>query len=278
MSKNSFDKELLEFSSVMHSGYLFVVNNSGKVIALLTIIVSILVTFTDISFGGFSSRDFTTTLAMMLASSYIVYFSLEESGEALGRESEEYLLSLAKYRETRGKIDADSVVELREFCAQYVKEELAYRRKSLLMERGYSNEEYSNYKKGGKVERKARRTFRRADSLRAIHLTPSMLLSGEHATLSGELESPHKKKLATSLRILLPSTACMIFTVSVILTAKGELTPSVVIDGILKLSALPIIGFKAYGVGYNHSKNEKTMWLDARERLLSSFIAQKNSA
>lgn len=278
MSKNSFDKELLEFSSVMHSGYLFVVNNSGKVIALLTIVVSILVTFTDVSFGGFSSEGFTTTLAMMLASSYIVYFSLEESGEALGRESEEYRESLAKYREARGKIDADSVGELREFCSRYVAEELDYRRKNLLMERGYSTEEYAAYKKDGKADKKARHTFRRADSLRAIHLTPSMLLSGEHTAISGELESPYRKKLATSLRILLPSTACMIFTVSVILTAKGELTPSVVIDGILKLSALPIIGFKAYGVGYSHSKNEKTVWLDARERLLSSFINQKNNA
>ena len=56
---------------------------------------------------------------------------------------------------------------------------------------------------------------------------------------ASELASPERKKLATSLRILLPSTACMIFTISVMLTAKDELSASVIIDGILKLSALP---------------------------------------
>ena len=82
----------------------------------------------------------------------------------------------------------------------------------------------------------------------------------------------------STLLTLIPSTLCTVFTVSVILTAKNGLSPSTVIDGILKLSALPIIGFRAYSAGYNFAKNEKSLWLQTRARLLSAFIKQKNNA
>ncbi len=277
MDKQSFDKELLEFSSVMQSGYLFIVNNAGKVIALLTILVTTLVTFTDISFQSFS-ESFTTSLVVMLISAYIVYFSLEESGEALGRESEEYKVSLKNYRDARGAVSADSVGDLRGFCSEYARSELDYRRRNFLMEKGFGSEEYEAYRRGEAVSKRAKRVFRRADSMRAVRLTPATLLSGEHTSLASELESPEKKKLATSLRILIPSTACMIFTISVILTAKGELSASVIIDGILKLSALPIIGFRAYSAGYSYARNEKSLWLETRARLLSSFVKQKENS
>ena len=272
MSKNSFDKEVLEFSSVMNSGYLFLINNAGKAIALITIIVTVLLTFTDVSFGGFLSEDFGGMLAVMLLSSYIIYFSLEESGEALGKESEEYLTAIRAYKEVKGKISPDAIYSLRAFCSDYTSAELDYRRSSFLMERGYSVDEYNSYKSRGTTDKKAKRVFRKADKLKAIRLSPSILLSGERMGLGGELENPSKKKLLTTLRILIPSTACMIFTISVILTAKGELTPTVIINGLLKLSALPIIGFRAYGAGYSYVKHEKSAWIEAKARLLTSFI------
>lgn len=278
MNKDGFDKELLEFSSVMHSGYLFLLRGAGKIIALLTIIVTALVTFTDISFQSLTSESFSSSLIVMLISSYIVYFSLEESGEALGRECDEYKSALSAYRDARGKISADSIGALREFCSDYRREELDYRRKNFLMEKGLSTEEYEEYKRGGAVSKRAARAFKRADAMRAIALTPATLLSGERGGSSSELESPEKKKLLTSLRILIPSTACMIFTISVILTAKGDMTASVIIDGILKLSALPIIGLRAYSAGYSYAKEEKSLWLEARARLLSSFAKLKNNA
>ena len=278
MNKQSIDKELLEFSSVMNSGYLFMVNHAGKVIALVTIIVTVLVTFTDISFQSFGSESFTTSLIVMIISSYIIYFSLEESGEALGKESEEYKESLLSYHEAKKAISPESIAALRNFCSQYAQDELIYRRTNFLMEKGLSDEEYTEYKRGEKVSRRARRIFERADSMRAVRLTPATLLSGEHMTLSSELEGPEIKKLITSLRILSPSTACMIFTISVILTAKGELSASVIIDGLLKLSALPIIGFRAYSAGYNYAKNDKARWLETRARLLCAFVKQKNNA
>lgn len=275
MNKQSFDKEVLEFSSVMHSGYLFMVSNAGKVIALLTIIVTALVTFTDVSFKSFGTEGFTSSLIIMLISSYIVYFSLEESGEALGKESEEYRLALSNYREAKKCISPDSVGVLRDFCSEYALSELDYRRKNFLMEKGFSIEEYEAYRGGKEVTKKARRIFRRVDAMRAVRLTPATLLSGEREGVYSELEHPEKKKVATALRILVPSTACMIFTISVILTAKGELSASVIIDGILKLCSLPIIGFRAYSAGYHYAKSEKSLWLETRARLLSSFVKQK---
>ena len=280
MSKSKFDKEILEFSSVMNSGYLFVVKNAGKAIAFITLVVTVLLTFTDVSFGGFWSEDFGGMLAVMLLSTYIIYFSLEESGETLGRESEEYLTALRGYRGVRGEISAEEVSALRDFCAEYAKEELDYRRKSYLMERGYSPEDYALYKRGDNSDKKALRSFKKVDKMRAQRITPAVLLSGERSGLGRELENPEKAKLFTTLRILIPATACMIFTISVILTAKGELTPTVVINGLLKLSALPIIGFRAYGAGYSYAKDEKSAWLEAKTRLLKSFVSEreKNNA
>ena len=277
MNNQSFDRELLEFSSVMNSGYSFIVNNAGKVIALLTIIVTVLVTFTDVSFRAFGSDSFTTALIVMLISSYIIYFSLEESGEALGKDSEEYKKSLASYREAMSAVKPESVSALRSFCSEYAREELEYRRSNYLMSKGLSPEEYDEYKRGASFKGRARLILKRADAMKLVRLTPATLLSGEHMSSASELASPERKKLATSLRILLPSTACMIFTISVMLTAKDELSASVIIDGILKLSALPIIGFRAYSAGYSYAKNEKALWLETRGRLLSTFVRQKNN-
>ena len=275
MNKDGFDKEILEFSSVMSSGQLFLVKNAGKAIALITLVITVLLTFTDVSFGGFVSEDFGGMLTVMLLSSYIIYFSLEESGEALGRESEEYLSALRSYKSVRGKIVADDVTLLREFCSEYSVAELDYRRKNYLLERGYSTEEYEAYRSGESMPPRAARAFRHLEKMRAMKISPAILLSGERGEVGGELENPARKKLLTTVRILLPSTACMIFTISVMLTVKGELTPSVIIDGMLKLSALPIIGFRAYGAGYNYARNEKSAWLEAKSRLLTSFVGTK---
>jgi hypothetical protein len=111
--------------------------------------------------------------------------------------------------------------------------------------------------------------------MRAVKLTPALLLSGAGNSISSELENPERKKLLYSFINLLPSTLCMIMTVSVILTVRGDLTLSVILDGMIKLSALPIIGFRGYCAGYSFVKEKKSVWLETKARLLESFVREE---
>ena len=70
----------------------------------------------------------------------------------------------------------------------------------------------------------------------------------------------------------------MIFTASVILTAKADLSASVIIESLLKLSALPIIGFRAYVSGYNHAKDHESAWLETKTRILTAFINERDGS
>jgi hypothetical protein len=70
---------------------------------------------------------------------------------------------------------------------------------------------------------------------------------------------------------ILPSTVCMFFTASVVLTAK-ELSLVSVMEGIIKLSALPIVGFRGYINGYNYKKDREAAWIKTKIKLLRGFI------
>ncbi len=273
--QSEFDRELLEISAGFKSGYRFFINNAGKAIALITLAVASVLIFADIGLADFGSSAFTTTLIAMLAASYIIYFSLEDSGEKLGEECSEYTEALKKYKSVRGMIGSHNIKELRSFCTRYAAEELEYRRITFITEAGYTLEEYEAYKRGGQVGLRERMIFRRAERMTAVKLTPAVLLSGGSYSTASELENPEKKKYIRSLLNLLPSTLCMIFTVSIILTARGDLTASVIIDGLIKLSTLPIIGFRGYSAGYSFVKGKKSLWIETKARLLSAFISEE---
>ena len=268
---DSFDKELADLAGTVKNGYGFFINNAGKAIALIALAVSALVIFADVGVADIGSSAFTTALCAMLLSSYIIYFSLEDSGEKYGEKCEEYIDAITRYKAARIAVGTGCITELRSFCLRYSKEELDFRRSNFIAEAGYTEEEYLNYKMGGRVKLRERYYFSKASKMRAVKLSPSLLLSGSSFSTSSELEDPDKKKYRKAVLNLLPSTLCMILTVSVILNVRGDLTPSIVIDGLIKLSALPIIGFRGYSAGYSFVKEKKSLWLDTKARLLSAF-------
>ena len=111
--------------------------------------------------------------------------------------------------------------------------------------------------------------------MRAHILTPVMLLSGDRRAHVSELCDPESYKPLVMIANLIPSTLAMTFTVSVMLTAKDGLTAGGIIDGLMKLSALPIVGFRGYAEGYSFSKNGKAVWLVTKKRLLETFLNEK---
>ena len=275
MSEDS--RDILELGSVIRRGYGSIIANAGKVIAVITLLVAVIVTFTDVAFSDLTSREFTTMLAVMLLSSYLMYFSLEDTGEKEGEGCEEYKIASEKYLLARSRITPYSIDALRDFCLNYAKKELEYRRLSYLSEMGYSKGDFDAYKSGKSFPRRAVRIFRRAENMRAVKLTPQILLSRAHGMTKSELVAPTYKKVIGAFMSLIPSTVCMIFTISVILTTKDNMSISTVVDGLVKLSALPIIGFKGLIDGYRYAKEDKSCWLEIKARLLESFLGEEGS-
>ena len=275
---DSNENNILALDGFVKQGVGYAVTNAGKIISVITLIIAILTTFTNITFTDFGGEAFTINLIVMLISSYIMYFSLEDAGEGEGAESREYILAKERFIEVRGQIQPDDIENLREFCLGYSENELNYRRKNYLCENGLTLSDLTAYNSGNKYPRKTGRILQRANAMKAVKLTVPRLLSTSHGTPRSELTPPERGKLFSTLLSLAPSTLCTLFTVSVILTTKSELTASTVIDGIIKLSALPMVGFKGFLDGYRYSKDVKPSWFETKTRVLEAFLLQRKKA
>lgn len=269
--KDGLDLGIITSGALVKKGYSFLIANVGKTVAIITLFITALVSFTEISFSDFHGESFTSTLIMMLIASYIMYFSLEDAGEKLGRDSDAYKGADEKYGKLRAEISGTDIVDLRSFCLDYRNAELEYRRSNLLFSLGYTEDEYKRYIKGELTDKKAQKDFRRVKKIRCADLDAASLLSSDRRRDS-ELKNPESRRLINMMIRLIPSTVCMLFTVSVMISAKDNLTAAGIIEALLKLSTLPVIGLKGYAAGYEYATESEIAWLEIKSRLLSSFL------
>lgn len=274
MNFDNFNDKLLDSERLMKKAGQVILGNMGKLIALVAALIMLAVTFTDITFTGIFTENFTSSLILLLTSAYVIYFSLEDSGEKYGMESEEYKSASEKYNALRQKITGDKITSLREYCTRYSQSELEFRKKSALISHGLADADLEDYLAGKSFDRKTTRVLQRIGAIKPIALSPKILLQRERFSTRSELENPEKRKIPALLLKLIPSTVCMAVTVSVMLTAKEGLTGADVLNGILKLSALPMIGFKGYCAGYSYSKHTLSLWLETKANILESFLCE----
>ena len=273
--KDGLEIGIIGSDALIKKGYSFLISNIGKTVALITLFVTVLVSFTEISFSDFRNESFTSTLIMMLIASYVMYFSLEDAGENLGRKSDTYKECNAKYDSLKEQVSGADIGKLREFCLEYRNRDLEYRRSNLLFSLGYTKEEYEAYLRGEEPSKKKQKELSRVRRLKCAELDASGLLSSDRRTRS-ELKSPENDRLILSLIKLIPSTVCMIFTVSVIISVKENMTASGIIEILLKLSTLPVIGLKGYAAGYEYTTVSECDWINVKSRLLGAFIKSKS--
>lgn len=273
--KDGFDIGIVSSGELVKKGYSFLIANVGKTVAIITLAVAALVSFTEISFSELSSESFTSTLVMMLISSYVMYFSLEDAGEKLGRESGAYKRANDKLTELKNQIKGTDVSRLREFCLDYRNAELEYRRSNLLFSLGYTEDEYTRYVKGEKMSQKAQKDLRRVKKMKRAELDAASLISGDRRRES-ELKNPESTRLIHMILKLIPSTVCTLFTISLMISVKDNLTTAGVIEALLKLSTLPIIGLKGYSGGYEYVTASEVGWMETKARLLDAFIKSKS--
>lgn len=265
------DITLAQSGSILKKGYSFVIANVGKTVAIITLLVTALVSFTEISLSELNSEVFTSTLIMMLLASYVMYFSLEDAGERLARENESYKEISKRHESLERDVKRCDIARLREFCLDYTKAELEYRRSNMLFSLGYTKEEYDAYLNGAKMTKKTAKALRRVEKIKRAQLSASTLLSAKSRTKS-ELKNPEVSRLTNMIIRLIPSTVCMLFTVSVMVSVRDNMTVAGVIEAILKLSTLPIIGLKGYSDGYEYVMNNESAWLETKSRLIEAFL------
>lgn len=274
--KRGLEDTILDSSTVIKEAGAVLVANAGKLIAIAVIMITAALTFTNVSFVGIWAKESLPSLLLLIASSYVVYFSLEDAGERLGESTEEYVSAKERYDSVRKKVKGEDVEALRAFADLYSANELRERRENLLLYLGVGASELKN--EVGRGSRRIRKAVRRLARMKPVFISPRSLLSNERAEKRSELENPERRKFASLVLRLIPSTFCMALTVSVILTAKDGLGAADILGGILKLSTLPIIGFKGYSQGYTFTKRRESAWLETKSGIIEGFLASKSRA
>ena len=252
-----------------------IIESGGKVIAAITLVVSALVTFTNISFSTALTESFTAEMLIMLLSSYLMYFSMEEEGERIAETTDIYKNAFSRYEGLCSKVSASEIPRLRDFLTRYSEEDQKYRRQICLMRYGATPEEYERMRGASSHTKRESRILRQVERIKPVRLLPHSLINNERGGKKSELSSPEGHKLISMITRLIPTTVCTVFTVSVMLTAKDELCASAVIEGILKISALPIIGFKGYISGYKYARGMKRSYIETKSRIIEQFIASR---
>lgn len=272
MKFGDFEDTILDSGEIMKKAGRALVANMGKIIALFVSLLMLAVTFTDVTFTGIFTEDFASSLLLLITSAYIIYFSLEDAGERCGEETEEFKVASDRFETLRARVSGERISALRGYCIDYAKSEFEFRKKSALISHGLTENELAAYLSGERFDKKTDRILWRISKIKPAELTPKILLGKERWRKRSELENPEKRKLPMLLLKLIPSTVCMAVTVSVMLTAKDGLTGADVLNGILKLSALPLIGFKGYSAGYSYAKHTLSLWCETKANILEGFL------
>ena len=265
--RNELDSAFLEADRLIKRGKRTLAENAGKTVAVITAAVTALVTFTEVGIGGFLSSGSITDALILIIASYLMYFSLGDAGKRTAMATEEFRAASAALDNARGRVGGEMIGELRQFCLDYSSSELEYRKRRMAKEFGLSDSDLLS-----PPDRRTKRLKRRLNRQKMLKITPRMLLCGAEYEGNTELSAPHGAKAKRTVKTLLPSTAAMLFTVSVILSTKDGLTAASVAEGLLRLSCLPIIGLRGYTDGYGLALGAELSWIRARVRLLDAFF------
>ena len=265
---------LLLPDTLMRRGYSALIKNCGKLIAALTAVIVVLVTFTDIGFFHLGAKEMTANVLLLLVASYIIYFSLEDAGEALGREDAEYREVREKLTVLTERIEGGMIADLRRFLTDYLAGELDGRREAMLSLGGYTKEEYAAYLDGGSCDKRAARLFARVSRQKPIKLGVGTLLA-EKSRGTVEIKNPRGPKLIGLCVRLIPTTVCTVFTASVVLGLKDGLGAAEIIEGLVRLCPLPIVALRGYSQGYTYVTEAEVSWMKTRCRLLEAFFKEK---
>ena len=117
--------------------------------------------------------------------------------------------------------------------------------------------------------------MRRVKRIKPAQISLADLISRGKPKNRSELYNPERRERAKILLKLLPTTLCMVMTVSVVMSIKSDLGAAEIFEGIIKLSTLPVVGARGYLAGLCYSKEVRSVWLTTKSRILESFLLRE---
>ena len=238
----------------------------GLWISALALLVAVVITFTDVSILSLSAESLTLKMAVYAAVTAIMFYALEEEGERTGRTENAYKESEKAFLAAKTAVTPAYYGALEGFCESYIEEELSKRRSVLLLSHGITGCDASL---PAPLERKIK-------ALKPLRISAATLLDPSAYPRHSPLESPERRRKCRLAARLLPSLFCSVFGIGIAVGVRGTMTPSAIIEGLFKISALLIVALRGYAVGYLFIGDAEIPFLQAKARLLEQFLYEQN--
>lgn len=247
--------------------------------AVATVLVFSVLFFTEIHFSVHSILSLSLHFALLFFSSYVMYFSLFETGRDKGETDEGAKAAHERCEALLARYEKEGdTASLRAFCEAATLKERREARASLLSRFLMTEEEgdalLARERGLSFTERRRRHALLSAD---AIRVTPAMLLShrrsGQYrAPLS---RSPERMRLRRSLSFLLFSAVTAAFSVSVVFDVLLSPTAGTLAAYLLKLFTLFCSGLRGFKAGFLHATADVTDYEREQADLLEEYLKEK---
>ena len=269
--KREATNDLILAGGVLRQGYSYLIANVGKAIATISALIAVMITFTEIGFEGISTVEVATEAIVITICSYVIYFSMQDAGMKIGEEEEGYKRAMEKFKMAKDQLTPTMIAPLRSFLTEYKIKELEYRRDEMLIAYGISKELYEKDRPAG-LSKREKRAIRRVKRIKPIRLDHVGLMGGASGIKGSKAVLSNKGAGLRSLFHLLPSTLATVFTVSLVLKIKPDMTPSDVIQGLIRLSALPVAALKGYLGGFRTKSEDWVLTLEVKTQIIEEFL------
>lgn len=249
--------------------------------AACTVLVFSVLFFTDVRFTAEGMLSLSLHFALLFFSSYVMYFSLFETGKEKGETDEDARAVHTKRNALLSRYEKEGdTASLRLFCEEVTEKEQKEAKAALLSRLLLTEEEGDALLAREEALSFGERRRRRAlQSVRAIRLTPAMLLShrkteGYHAPLS---RSPERMRRRRSLSFLLVTAVTAAFSVSLVFDVLLSPTAGTIAAYLLKLFTLFGSGLRGYKAGYFHATVDVADYEREQASLLEEYFRTKKA-
>ena len=235
----------------------------GLWVSLLALLIAALATFTNISILSLSAETLTITVAIYAAVTVVIFFSLAEEGERMGRSEAAYQEAEKDLNAAASRVTPAQYASLESFCRRYAESAFSERRARLLLAHGITRAE----------DAPPKAAVRQLKRLRPLQLNAFMLL-GKSADADSPLRNPERRRKNRLFLRLTPSLICTCFGIGIAIGVRDTLTLSAILEGIFKLSARLIVGLRGYMQGYLFIGTSEIPFIRAKARLLERFLSE----
>ncbi len=250
--------------------------------AVATVLVFSVLFFTEIRLTAESVLSLSLHFALLFFSSYVMYFSLFETGRDKGTAEEASVTEKKRSAALLARYEKEGdTASLRSFCEEITRKERKEARLSLLSRYLMTEEEgEALLSHEGRLSLRERRRRHALRGTEAIRVTPAILLDVRKTErykppLS---RSPEKMRLWRSLRFLFITAVTAAFSVSLAFNVLLSPNAGTIAAYLLKLFTLFGSGMKGYKAGFLYVTEDVTAYRHAQNDLLEEYFKERVSA